>query len=464
MTALTVTVGGSVNITWNGWTSNPGGGGGGTITGSGVAGQNTYWTGATAIGGDAQNTWNAITHTAQIGTTQPDMPNFPSLSIYNQALSIQQNTATGSTPAVFYSYDVSGVAKSSGAGGTQSYTSGLGTSAGWNTSSEVSPGAGQSLAGGAASPDSIGQIGYATTNGPATATTSFAAGFQGYTENFNAGTLTWGVGFIAQASRNTGGGALTNAAGNYFRAQTAGTNNYGAYFEDFGAGANTFGIFQVGTNTKNTFAHITAVDVATGTSPPTCTPGTAGVVCQNEGTAPTGAAGVDMVWADATNHCLHANNNNVDVGCLIATSSGGALPTGNKIHSTGNVAAISTATLCASTSVACGTAGQYHVSWAFIETGTACGTPGTGGVTLLLTWTDSNTTTHSAVSVGMDDASAINAVSQTFHFQTSLAAAWASGDFNISTNGAVVQYATGYTACGVGTGTYQLDVAVTRLQ
>jgi hypothetical protein len=134
------------------------------------------------------------------------------------------------------------------------------------------------------------------------------------------------------------------------------------------------------------------------------------------------------------------------------------------IHQTAQTAAIGTATLCASSAGACNVAGEYHIHWTFIETGTACGTPGTGGVTFLLTWTDSNATTHSAVSLGMDDASAINAISQTFHFQTSNAAAWASGDFNVSTNGSIIQYATGYTACGVGTGQYQLDIAVTRLQ
>jgi len=149
----------------------------------------------------------------------------------------------------------------------------------------------------------------------------------------------------------------------------------------------------------------------------------------------------------------------------ITTAGVGTVPVNAVIHQTAQTGAISTATLCATGTTACGAAGQYHIHWAFIETGTACATPGvTGGVTFLLTWTDSNGTTHSAVSLGMDDASAINAVSQTFHFQTSLAAAWASGDFNISTNGAIIQYATGYTACSIGTGTYQLDAAVTELQ
>lgn len=134
------------------------------------------------------------------------------------------------------------------------------------------------------------------------------------------------------------------------------------------------------------------------------------------------------------------------------------------IHATGQTAAISTATLCAASPGACDQAGQYHLHFDFIETGTACGTPGTGGVTFLLTWTDTNGTAHSAVSLAMDDSASIVATSGTFTFRSTLAAAWASGDFNISTNGSVIQYATGYTACSVGTGTYQLDAAVTKLQ
>ena len=134
------------------------------------------------------------------------------------------------------------------------------------------------------------------------------------------------------------------------------------------------------------------------------------------------------------------------------------------INSGDLTAAVSTATLCAAAAGACNQAGQYEVHFDFIETGTACGTPGTGGVTFLLTWTDANGTTHSAVSLGMDDASAINAVSQTFHFQTALGTAWASGQFTLSSNGSVIQYATGYTACGVGTGTYRLQASVVRLQ
>jgi hypothetical protein len=69
-----------------------------------------------------------------------------------------------------------------------------------------------------------------------------------------------------------------------------------------------------------------ATSVATGTSPPTCAIGTAGVLCENEGTAPTGAASVDMVYADSTGHCLTAINNNVNDGCLLSVTNGGTFP------------------------------------------------------------------------------------------------------------------------------------------
>jgi hypothetical protein len=133
-----------------------------------------------------------------------------------------------------------------------------------------------------------------------------------------------------------------------------------------------------------------------------------------------------------------------------------------KVHQTAQTAAITTATLCAAAAGACNVAGNYTVEWAFTQVGTACGTPGTGGVTFLLTWTDQNATVHSAIGLAMDDSASLVATTGTFHFTTSNATAWASGQFNISSNGSIIQYATGYTACSVGTGSYQLDAWVTR--
>jgi hypothetical protein len=83
-------------------------------------------------------------------------------------------------------------------------------------------------------------------------------------------------------------------------------------------------------------------------------------------------------------------------------------------------------------------------------------------VTFLLTWTDANALAHSAISLSMDDSASLVATTGTFHFAAANATAWASGSFNIYTNGSIIQYATGYTACSVGTGNYNLDITVTR--
>jgi hypothetical protein len=134
------------------------------------------------------------------------------------------------------------------------------------------------------------------------------------------------------------------------------------------------------------------------------------------------------------------------------------------IHATAQTAAISTATLCAASAGACNVAGQYHVHWNFTQGGTACTVVTAGSVTFLLTWTDTNAVAHSAIAMPMFNSVSNTATSGSFTFTTNNATAYASGDFNISTNGAVIQYATGYTACTTGTGTYQLDASVTRLQ
>lgn len=50
--------------------------------------------------------------------------------------------------------------------------------------------------------------------------------------------------------------------------------------------------------------------VATGTSPPTCTPGSGGAQCFGEGTAATAASSVDDIHGDSTQKALEVNNNN----------------------------------------------------------------------------------------------------------------------------------------------------------
>lgn len=44
--------------------------------------------------------------------------------------------------------------------------------------------------------------------------------------------------------------------------------------------------------------------------------GTGSVIFMGEGTAPTGASGVDAIYANSANHCMSVNNNNADVNCI----------------------------------------------------------------------------------------------------------------------------------------------------
>lgn len=200
------------------------------------------------------------------------------------------------------------------------------------------------------------------------------------------------------------------------------------------------------------------VSLSTGTSPPSLTVGSGGVISCGEGTAPTGASSVDAVYCDSTLHDMAVTANGGSAKLIESVAA--------KIHLTAQTASISTATLCAASAGACNQAGQYRVKWDFIETGTACSSVVAGSVTFALTWTDSNATSHAAVIMPMLNQTGATSVAQgnSFTFATALANAGASGDFIISTNGAVIQYATTYTGCTTGTGTYQLDAVVTRVQ
>ncbi len=69
---------------------------------------------------------------------------------------------------------------------------------------------------------------------------------------------------------------------------------------------------------------VSATSISTGASPPTCTAGTAGVICLKEGTAPTGEADAGMIYTK-TDHLWYTKlNNGAETAMLIA---GGALGT-----------------------------------------------------------------------------------------------------------------------------------------
>jgi hypothetical protein len=188
--------------------------------------------------------------------------------------------------------------------------------------------------------------------------------------------------------------------------------------------------------------------------------GTAGGLCATEGTAPTNVASTAALYPDSTAHeLLVATNGSTSFGQLVRAQPGA-------INQTAKTAAITTATLCAASAGACNVAGEYHVHWNFWGSGTACSSVTAGSVTFLLTWTDENATAHSAVAEQMvaQTGAATTAMQSSFPFQTALANESASGDVTISTNGSVIQYGTGYTACTTGTGAYGLRATVTRIQ
>ena len=76
-----------------------------------------------------------------------------------------------------------------------------------------------------------------------------------------------------------------------------------------------------GTTVSTTEPIVTTSTVSTGTSPPSATAGTGFAAVGTEGTIPSvgPASGVDVLWWDSSLHCVHANFNNVDVGCLQVT-------------------------------------------------------------------------------------------------------------------------------------------------
>jgi len=190
--------------------------------------------------------------------------------------------------------------------------------------------------------------------------------------------------------------------------------------------------------------------------------GSGGGFCAAEGGSPTNVSGTMALYANSTTHEIGvATNGSTSFGTLVRAQPGA-------IRSTGLVAAVSTATLCAASAGACNTAGTYHVHIALYQSGTPCTTNTTGGVTPTLTWTDGNGTTHSAVGIPMETNSSLVALTGTMQFNqtgSGIATVFGSGDINIDTNGTVIQYALGFAQCSVsGSATYAASLVTTRLQ
>lgn len=250
-------------------------------------------------------------------------------------------------------------------------------------------------------------------------------------------------------------------------------------------GSSTFNFAVAGTGTNaNTTCTNQFFTVISANGPPTCTTPTAAMVTnavdKTAGNIAAGGMTLNMSAAtgaaafrapvqagavatstgvfdyDSTTGLPH-----VDVSGVDATIAG--LPA--RVSATAQTAAIGTATLC--TALQCPqNPGHYKVDWEFTGGGTACSSVTAGSVTFLLTWTDENAVTHTAVALQMmaQTGAATTAMGGTFPFQTALANEGASGSFSFSTNGTIIQYATGYTACTTGTGTYSIRAEVTRMQ
>lgn len=134
------------------------------------------------------------------------------------------------------------------------------------------------------------------------------------------------------------------------------------------------------------------------------------------------------------------------------------------IRSTGLLASVTTATLCAASAGACNQAGMYHVHLSLYQSGTACTANTTNGVSVQLTWTDGNGTAHSAQTLPLETNASLIALTGTMAWAQTTLGSYGTADFNIDTNGTIIQYATTFAQCTTGTATYALSAAVTRLQ
>lgn len=238
-----------------------------------------------------------------------------------------------------------------------------------------------------------------------------------------------------------GSGTISSGTTNTLPKYTAATTIGNSSISDNGTVVSTTEPIQVGTANCTTF-------------------GTAGGACLGEGTAPTNVASTAAFYADSTTHELMA--------ATAGSSTYGILNrTAGSVNLTGQTATKTITTACAASAGACNVAGLYELNYTFWGSGTACSSVTAGKVVLTFTWTDENGNVHSAIPAPMsfDQKAAAANVTGTFNFNTALTTEGAYGAMPISSNGAAaIQYTATYTACTTGTGTYNLRIAVTRLQ
>ena len=185
---------------------------------------------------------------------------------------------------------------------------------------------------------------------------------------------------------------------------------------------------------------------------------TATSICEQAPTAVTSYL-VTKPGAAASGIEINVDASNVDTQSWSGDSS-------HAVTATSQTGSISTATVCAATAgTACGQAGQYRVSYDIWGSGTACSSVTAGKVVFTLTWTDAGGTAHTTVPLHLYDyKSAATNTTGTFNFNTALGTEGANGSMILSTNGTVIQYASTYTACTTGTGTYNIHITTEQLQ
>lgn len=191
----------------------------------------------------------------------------------------------------------------------------------------------------------------------------------------------------------------------------------------------------------------------------TCTTfGTAGGICPVEGTAPTNVSGAAPIYPDSTKHeYMAATNGASTYGMMIRAQPG-------SIHTVAQTATITNTTLCAASAGACNIAGTYRVTWVFTQTGTACGTPAPGGLNFSVGYTDFNGGVHAAAQLPMASAASGTATTLTALFTAANNTFRGYGTAVLTSNGAAaITYTVTYTACGAGTGTYEVDAVTERL-
>jgi hypothetical protein len=275
--------------------------------------------------------------------------------------------------------------------------------------------------------------------------------------------FTAGAGGAGTGTNTVGGagGSLTFTAGNGGASLGTGANANGGVF--------TFNVGQPGTGGSGTAGKTGVLTTAD-------SGGHAGFAYYTQGTANTttnanipansiieeAPAAVTAYKTILPSAAASGVQINVNAAGVITQNRSGSFGT---VTQSSKTAAVTTFTVCAATAnTACGQAGQYRLTYNVWGSGTACSSVTAGSVVLNFTWTDENATTHTTINAPMWDQKTSAMTAGQINFNTALGTEGGSGSFIVSTNGAIIQAATTYTACTTGTGTYNLRITTEQLQ